>query len=163
MMTGRARASAYRACTFRAPLGIACAWVALVLFPAAALDPSAAQRTPHHDHVVVGGTPVERARVLAAHTRAMVGGPPTGRHVGHAVPAAGDANGAADQAAPRVLIVRGSAATGPTVFGTGGSALLASGWKSPPVMRPTVGTTVPTAVSRCLPFLPTPDPPPRAA
>jgi hypothetical protein len=43
--------------------------VVLALFLASVLDPAAVDRDPEHTHVVVGGTPAEQARALAAHTQ----------------------------------------------------------------------------------------------
>ncbi|MDR7422124.1 MAG: hypothetical protein QN159_06620 [Armatimonadota bacterium] len=169
--------AAFAMCALRA----ACAWAILGFVLVAAADPGAARRTPYHEHVVIGGTAAERARVLAAHTRAMVGHPPLpDLHAGHAVPrgsgpapaggwplgAEGPVVGGLDgdgEARARVLVLRAGGPVGPAVFGAGGGAIMASSWPRLPAPRPLIGTVVPPWA----PVHDTPptalDPPPRAS
>jgi hypothetical protein len=142
--------------------------VVLGLLLAAAGDPHAAQRNLYHEHVVVGGTMVERARVLAAHTRAMLGhSPAMDAHAGHGVPrpaGAGEsaAGGHADVEAAHVVVLRAGGPAGPTVFGTGGATMLVSTGTGLSAPRFALGAVA--AVDAPVPaiLLTALDPPPRA-
>ena len=145
-MTRRLRTAHRAVC-----LGVSCiVFLGLVAFP------GGAGRDPHHVHLVVGGTPAERARALALHLvreRAGVdGGTP---------PPATPAAERTGSAGARVFSLRGNGG-GPAVLSVGrsGAVLNAAAHLMPvPSQASRAAAYSPSRVPHIVPS--TPDPPPR--
>jgi hypothetical protein len=130
-----------------------------VALAAAAADPAAAVRDPHHDHIVVGGDALAQARALVLHLR-----------FGHPVADAAETTEASasrdvhdDPGAPRVMDLRSGRASGLSLFSSAGSASLAASpvTVSPPVLAGSLAQVpMPVTVGLCTQ---SPDPPPRAS
>jgi hypothetical protein len=119
--------------------------------------PGSAGQDPYHVHIVLGGTPAERARALTRHLLDEREG------IDDAFPPeASPGGGQADAIGVHVFSVRGSNDVGPAVFSTEGSgALLAATVPQIPVPADVSWVRVPVSLSasQTAPFLL--DPPPR--
>jgi len=148
----------------------------LIGFAVTASDPRAVERDPYHNHIVVGGDPLQQARVLADHLHHMFGpasaradkAPASARAASNSAPRAQGLLDAVcalhpDTGSPDVHAVQAAKALGVSLFGAGGGALLASPW----VVLPS--TQQIASFASVLPgrpagaALPVPEPPPRAS
>jgi hypothetical protein len=143
------------------------AWLvlgAVVRLVAPVADPRAVERDPYHLHLVIGGTPAQRAGALAHH-----------RHHGHDSPRCiaelgrdgADATRPDDEVVggsegPRVVSLFPGATPGTMILGTAGLALATAAASTPTAPRMTGAVARPATLRLARAALPVPDPPPRA-
>jgi len=125
---------------------------------AAALLASGGERDPAHMHVVIGGTPAQRAQALAAHLAGELSGQDDGPTFGVPQALAGGAGHV------RVVSVGASDGGGPAVLSSGNGVDFtapALAWlPAPGVTRPS-RVALPAVLMNA--SVPAPDPPPRPA
>ena len=132
---------------------IVCAALVLPL-----LDPHALEGDPYHEHVIVGGSPTDQARALAAHLRHFAR-PVLQHSVGTGATGCNDHS---SHAGARVLSIRGDSGTGSSVIGLGNAVAMEARTAVP--IAPSARLAVIYFSANTLDvILPVPDPPPRGS
>jgi hypothetical protein len=138
---------------------------AVVRLVVSVADPGTVERDPYHLHLVIGGTPAQRADALAhhrhhGHDRLHRPAEPLGRDGADAARPRGEPPGGPD--APRVVSLFPGSVPGAMVLSAAGLALATAAAANPtaPPMTGQVARPERPRVARVV--LPVPDPPPRA-
>ena len=132
---------------------IVCAALVLPL-----LDPHALEGDPYHEHIIVGGSPTDQARALAAHLRHFAGA--VLQHSGGT--ATTGCNDHSGNAGARVLSIHGDGAAGSSVIGLGNAVAMEERAAVPIAPSARLAVTHFSASTLGV-ILPVPDPPPRSS
>ncbi len=135
--------------------GLALLAVALVL---PLLDPHALEGDPYHEHIVVGGSPVDQARALAAHLHHR--SVPLRHESSNRVVTGSCASPSTDNV--QVVSVHSGSAAGSAVIGFP-NTIAAAGHSGAPIPTLTSPVVVPSPLHTLEIILLVPDPPPRGA